>query len=576
LRQLAVNSLKFSVTPNIVISTVAEKSFSSIKKISRLRCTSLDRIVIPNLIGNRNASSFKIPACEGKTTLLLNHTVIAIDKTVIARNEAISFDKTDCFSSHKPGFAMTTLIILFSLFSFSANAKILLPQILSSDMVLQRDKPINIWGFASPNEKVEVAFAGQKKQVITNEIGNWSVVLSPLKTSAKPQTMTISGANKILLTNILVGEVWVCSGQSNMVYEMRKLVKIPKPKNEALGFPSDEVAKAHNSQIRIFLVNRKQLTKPDSIHKSWAVAQDSALRAFSAAGYFFAKEVQQKLGVPVGMICSAVSGSAIEPWISPAAFAQEPFFKTQKVSNDPGKFYTPMIEPLSKFKIRGFLWYQGETNCFLNEDISYAYKMKTLINLWRKAWGEQLPFYYVQIAPFDYSKQKSDKVVLTADTEPKFWEAQQQILRMPNTGMVSTNDLNDNGGDLHPTYKWEVGRRLALLALAKTYNKDIPFSGPVYQSASFKNGKAVLTFQNLELNNEPITGFTIAGKDGKFVDADAIVKDGKVVVSSKGISAPTAVRYNWTESPTGNFSTYSLPALPFRTDNPLTDQFKPN
>ncbi len=473
--------------------------------------------------------------------------------------------------------AMTAITILLSLFCLSANAKILLPQILSSNMVLQRDKAINIWGFAAPGEKVEVTFAGQKKETITDKNGNWLVVLSPLKTSAKAQTMSISGTNKIELTNILVGEVWLCSGQSNMEYQMRKLAKIPKPKNEKLGFPSDAVEKAKNAEIRIFLVNRKQLNKPDSVHKSWAVAQDSALRAFSAAGYFFAKEVQEKLGIPVGMISSSVSGSAIEPWISPEAFAQETYFKSQKVGNDPGKFYTPMIEPLAKFKIRGFLWYQGETNCFLNENISYAYKLKTLVNLWRKAWGEQLPFYYVQIAPYDYSKQKSDKVVLTAETEPNFWEAQQQVLRLPNTGMISTSDLNDNGGDLHPTYKWEVGRRLALFALGKTYHLKIDFSGPIYKSINFSNGKALLDFDYLKTTSAiPLTGFTIAGKDGKFINAAAVVKNGKVVVSAKEIASPVAVRYNWTENPSGNFYSNGLPALPFRTDNPLTNQFKTN
>jgi sialate O-acetylesterase len=474
--------------------------------------------------------------------------------------------------------AMTIIIKLLSFFSLNANAKILLPQILSSNMVLQRDKPITIWGFAAVGEKVTVTFAGQKKEAISSQNGNWAVVLNPLKTSAEPQSMVISGSNTIELSNILVGEVWLCSGQSNMEYSMRKLAKIPKPKNDKLGFPADEVAQAKNKQIRIFLVNRKTLIKPDSIHKSWSVAEDSALRAFSAVGYFFAKELQQKLGVPVGVISSAVPGSAIEPWISQEAFAAEPYFKNEKVGNDPGKFYTPMIEPLSKFKIAGFLWYQGETNCFLNEKISYSYKMKTLINLWRKAWGENnLPFYYVQIAPFDYSKQKSDKVVLTADTEPAFWEAQEQILRLPNTGMVSTSDLNDNGGDLHPTYKWEVGRRLALWALAKTYRQKTDFSGPVYKTVAFKGDKAILDFEYLKANaSGTVTGFTLAGADGKFVPANAVIKAGKVWVSAKDVALPKAVRYNWTENPTGNFYGHGLPALPFRTDNPLTQQFKTN
>jgi sialate O-acetylesterase len=492
-------------------------------------------------------------------------------------DEAISFGKSDCFSSRKPGFAMTALIILLSLCSFSANAKILLPQILSNDMVLQRDKPINIWGFASPDEKVEVIFAGQKKETITDKNGNWLVVLAPLKTSTKAQTMTITGSNKITLTNILVGEVWVCSGQSNMEYAMRKLAKIPKPKNEKLGFPSDEVTTAKNNQIRIFLVNRKTLIKPDSIHKSWSIAQDSALRSFSAVGYFFAKEIQTKLGIPVGMISSAIPGSAIEPWISENAFTKEDYFKNQKVGNDPGKFYPTMIEPLTLFKIRGFLWYQGETNCFLNEKISYAYKMKVLINSWRKAWKENdLPFYYVQIAPFNYSKTKG-KVPVDENTEPELWEAQTQLLRLPNTGMVSTSDLTDSNEDLHPTYKWEVGRRLALWALAKTYNQKLDFSGPMYKTVSFKDGKAILDFDYLKSGSSgPITGFTISAKDGKFINAEAVVKDGKAIVSSSEITAPVAVRYNWTENPSGNFYNNALPALPFRTDNPITKTFKTN
>ncbi len=570
-----------------------------------------------------------------------------IKHIVIARrnDEAISFDKLDCFSSHKPGFAMThalssllgtdssefsekqspltvissraekslnltkkisrqrfTLLemtgvqsssgngkmwqslmftAIFALFSFSANAKILLPQILSSNMVLQRDKSINIWGYASPEEKVEVNFAGQTKQTVTDKNGNWLVVLAPLKTSAKPQTMTINGSNKIELSNILVGEVWLCSGQSNMEYQMRKLAKISKPKNEKLGFPADEVEKAENEEIRIFLVNRKQLIKPDSIHKSWAVAKDSALKAFSAVGYFFAKELQHKLGIPVGIISSSVSGSAIEPWIAPEAFNQEKYFQNQKVSNDPGKFYTPMIEPLSKFKIRGFLWYQGETNCFLNETISYSFKLKTLINLWRKAWDEKdMPFYYVQIAPYDYSKQKSDKVTLTVETLPNFWEAQQQILRMPNTGMISTNDLNDNGADLHPTCKWEVGRRLALLALGKTYQQKIDFSGPTLKKKRIYMQYVILSFENLKFFVSPtrddFTGFEIAGHDNKYTKATAFQKGTDIVLSAPEVKNPKKVRYNWSENPKGNLYNNGLPALPFRTDNPLTNQFKPN
>jgi sialate O-acetylesterase len=477
----------------------------------------------------------------------------------------------------RSSFPKYLLVVMLAMFAIKVEAKVLLPQILSSNMVLQREKPILIWGFSAAGEEVTVSFAGQTRSTKANATGNWEVILAPLQASATPRTMTIVGTNKILLDNILIGEVWVCSGQSNMEYAMRKLIKIPKPLNEKLDFPQNEVENAKNTNIRIFLVNRKTLIKPDSLHKSWSVAQDSALRAFSVVGYFYAKELQEKLGIPVGMIESAVSGSAIEPWIDRTALEKEKFFDGKKLSNDPGKFYGPMIEPLSKYKIRGFLWYQGETNCFLNEDISYAYKMKALINLWRTAWNDQnLPFYYVQIAPFIYSKEKG-QAMLNENTEPKFWEAQAQVLRISLTGMVITTDLNDKMEDLHPTYKWEVGRRLSLLALAKTYGKNISYTGPIFDKVSFSGTKATVSFQHAEglTFNKGITGFEVAGKDNQFYPADAKIVGSKVILGAKQVNQPTQVRFNWHEEISNTLTNSTrIPALPFRTNNPLTAQFK--
>lgn len=475
------------------------------------------------------------------------------------------------------------LLLLFGTVT-KTDGKVLLPQILSSNMVLQRDKPVNIWGVADAGELVSVSFAGQVKQTITDANGKWMVVLAALKTSAVPASMVIKGSNTIVLDNILVGEVWLCSGQSNMEYAMRKIAKVKPPLNKKLGYPVDALEKADNPQIRIFLVNRKQLGKPDSIHKSWSVARDSALKSFSAAGYFFAKELYARLNVPVGVISSAVSGSAIEPWI-PAENLQNVengYFKDQKVGNDPGKFYTPMIEPLTLFALRGFLWYQGETNCFLKENISYSYKMKALIDSWRKAWkgGSSLPFYYVQIAPFNYAATKG-KVVLDEYTAPEFWEAQAQLMRVPNTGMVITTDLNDYPDDLHPSYKWEIGRRLALWALANTYHKKIVYSGPVYKAVTFKGNIAELEFEHIgkglvSHDGKALDCFMIAGADWKFVPADAVIKNNKVMVSAKGLERPVAVRFGWNEAMRPNlYNKAGLPALPFRTDNPLINQFNP-
>jgi sialate O-acetylesterase len=480
------------------------------------------------------------------------------------------------------------LMVLFGA-ALSADAKILLPQILSSNMVLQRDKPLNIWGFGAEGEVVTVSFATQVKQTITDANGKWRIVLTPLHTSSVPAVMTIQGSNTIVLNNILVGEVWLCSGQSNMEYAMRKIAKVKKPLKEKLGYPIDELEKANNSQIRIFLVNRKELSKPDSTHKSWNAAQDSALKNFSAVGYFFAKELQEKLNVPVGMISSAVSGSPIEPWINKDELdnAQTGYFKGQKVGNDPGKFFTPMIEPLTPFALRGFLWYQGETNCFLKENISYSYKMKALINSWRSAWAKatdlqntELPFYYVQIAPFNYSTTKG-KVVLDEQTEPEFWEAQTQLLRMPNTGMVITTDLNDYPDDLHPTYKWEIGRRLALWALANEYGQKLTYSGPIFKVMTVKGNKAELEFAHigkglLSVDGKALDCFTVAGADGKFIRAEAVIKGNKIIVSAKALKKPVAVRFGFNEKMRANlYNRNGLPALPFRTDNPLTEQFKP-
>lgn len=471
-------------------------------------------------------------------------------------------------------------LILMLALAVKVDARILLPQVLSSNMVLQRDKPVTIWGFGAAGEPVSVSFAGQLKQTTTDASGKWKVLLDPLKTNAVPAVMTIKGSNEILLSNILVGEVWLCSGQSNMEYPMRKLVKVKKPLNPKLGAPLDEVEKAHNPLIRIFLVNRKELAKPDSIHKSWSIAEDSALRAFSAAGYFFAKELQAQLGVPIGMISSAVSGSAIEPWIPKEKLASG-YFQDKKTGNDPGKFYTPMIEPLTPLAIRGFLWYQGETNCFLKENISYTYKMDALINSWRTAWKDQeLSFYYVQIAPFNYSATKN-KVVLDENTEPEFWEAQAQIMRLPNTGMIVTTDLNDYNDDLHPNYKWVIGRRLANWALAKTYQKPMVYSGPMYKSVKFKKGTAEITFDYVgggmvAEDGKALSGFELAGPDGKFIPAKAVSKGQKILVSSKGLKKAVSLRFGWSESAKSNlYNTAGLPAMPFRTNNPLINQYKP-
>lgn len=473
---------------------------------------------------------------------------------------------------------LNRLYLLCSLFLLSLNLKadIVLPRILGNNMVLQRNKPVAIWGKATVGEKVSVQFADQTQTTTTDGSGNWRVTLTPLKASNTPAELVISGTNTIRLQNILVGEVWLCSGQSNMEYTMRKNSKV----NPALGNPQsnainpvNELDYAKNPAIRIFLVNRKTLSKPDSLHRGWELAQDSALRSFSAPAYFFAKELQATLHVPVGVISSAVPGSRIEPWISQEAFRNDAAFADKKVEGEPGKFYEPMIRPLVPFSMAGFLWYQGETNCFLKETVMYTQKMNTLITSWRKAWDDQpLPFYYVSLAPFRYSESK-DNVTLTKETLPEFREAQEMLLNLPNTGMIVTTDLVTDLSDIHPPYKWEIGRRLALVALHDTYgHKEIVYAGPVFEKMKARNGAVELQFNHtggglISRNGLPLTGFQIAGADGVFVEATATIDGKKVIVSAKEVPKPVAVRFGWDEAAQPNLANKEgLPARPFRTD----------
>jgi len=474
---------------------------------------------------------------------------------------------------------------LFLLVYTGMHAQLLLPKIIGNDMVLQRNQAVPVWGTARAGTGISVDFHGQEKRTIADSNGNWRISLDKMPASAMPGKMTIRSTmgETIVLQNILVGEVWLCSGQSNMEYSMRKNSKLTVPAG-VNDWPVNELETAHNKNIRIFLVDRKKM-KPDSAHGGWSTAEDSALRSFSAVGYFFAKKLYQELRVPIGVIASSVPGSRIEPWMPEDAFTALPFFReqrdsTHKIDGEPGKFYQTMIAPLAPFAIEGFLWYQGESNCFLNERIQYTYKMKALIEQWRKIWhNNALPFYYVQIAPFAYSKS-AGKISYTSESLPEFWEAQALALKIPYTAMVATSDLNNDIDNLHPHFKWEIGRRLALCALSGVYSrKDIVPMGPLFKQVKINGAIAVIDFTYkgsglISKDGQPLKGFTIAGDDGKFVPATANIKNNEVEVTASSIHRPVAVRFNWNEAAHPNlYNKEGLPAFPFRTDNPIEKEF---
>lgn len=463
--------------------------------------------------------------------------------------------------------------IWMALFCTDTWANISLPKIIGHSMVLQRGQPVPIWGYALEGEKVSVQFAGQTKTTTTDANGNWKVILDAMQANATPQQLMIAGSDTVVLNGILIGEVWLCSGQSNMEYTMRKNSKVQVPLGK--NWPVNELETAHNPAIRIFLDERKKMNS-DPKHLGWSVAEDSALRSFSAVGYFFAKKLCDELHVPIGVISASIPGSRIEPWMPREAFLQLPFFQqqtdsTHKIDGDPGKFYTSMIQPLVPFALKGFLWYQGESNCFLGETTQYTHKMEALINWWRKDWGNAaMPFYYVQIAPFEYSKTRA----LTKESLSYFREAQEAVMQqVPHTGMVVTTDLNDTITQLHPEYKWEIGRRLALWAINKDYGKkDVVYTGPIFKSMKVDGNKVLIRFSEVagELKSNDgkvLNSFSVAGKNGQYVPATAEIKGEEVVVFATSIPKPVAVRLGWKEGDHPNLvNGAGIPAMQFRTE----------
>ena len=453
-----------------------------------------------------------------------------------------------------------------------AMRQLSLPYIFGDNMVLQRDKPVPVWGVASPGAQITVNLSNddcyQRLEGTADTQGRWQVMLDPMPASTKPYFLMVTSwsdslvngkhhgdLSGVLLRNVLFGEVWLCSGQSNMEYSMRKNSKFEKAAHGS--GPPDALEKADNPAIRIFLM-RPNYSKADMhIQRAWDTAAGGPLKDFSAAGYFFAQKLYDELHVPIGIISNAVPGSAIEPWLP-----------------DTGKFYQTLVRPLAPFGLRGYCWYQGETNCMMNDTLRYPGKMERLIDGWRSLWGDTaMSFYFVQIAPFYYSRSNGGNQAHSPELEPAFWEAQARALSLPHTGMVVTTDLVDSATDLHPAYKWEVGRRLALLALARDYKKDVVCSGPVYRGMTVRRREIALSFSGVgsglvSHDGQPLNWFEVAGRDGRFVPATAVIEGAdEVLVSAKGVRSPKAVRFGWNEAAQPNLcNKEGLPAMPFRTD----------
>ena len=445
------------------------------------------------------------------------------------------------------------------------QADVKLSKALGDHMVLQQGRPASIWGTAEPGEKVVVEMNASRAETAADSSGKWKVQLE-LPAVGGPYEIHIVGKNTLKLTDVLVGEVWVCSGQSNMQW----------PVTQALE-PEKEIAEANHPQLRLFTVGLVPAKEPcDELPSpnqgGWQVCSPATVPGFSAVAYFFGRKLQQELGVPVGLINSSWGGTICEAWTSHETLAGDADFAAildrskefqEGNPNQASVLFNGMIRPLLPMPIGGAIWYQGESNVTRAEQ--YAKLFPAMITDWRKNWGVgDFPFLFVQLAPFRYG-----------NVDPRMcaelWEAQLKTLALANTGMAVTTDISDIK-DIHPKNKQEVGRRLALWALAKTYGKDCVYSGPLYKSSTVEGNAIRVGFEHAQgglvaKDGQPLTHFEIAGSDEKFVPATATIDGETVVVKSDSVTQPVAVRFAWTDTAEPNlFNTAGLPASPFRTD----------
>lgn len=484
----------------------------------------------------------------------------------------------------------STLLAAFSVASgLVARAEVTLPALFGDSMVLQCDMPVPVWGWADPGEDISVVFAGQTKHTKADQDGRWLVKLDALAANSETTALTISGQNKITINNVLVGEVWICSGQSNMEWPISQSAN-----------SEEEIASANHPAIRLFNVPRHitAATPQEKGLGEWQVCSPETVPGFSAVGYFFGRRIQAELDKPVGLIGSNWGGTRIEPWTSLSGFRAVPELKeiAEQVSTaqaiaakqeeevaiertEPSAIYNAMIHPLVPYAMRGAIWYQGESNGM--EGMSYYHKKRALVAGWRKLFNPDLAFYWVQLANF---KEPSENPAGGYGWST-IREAQRKALTIPHTGMAVTTDIGE-AGDVHPRNKQDVGHRLAQWALHQTYgDENLTPSGPLYKSHTVERDSIRITFdyvgkglmagakQGLNPTNEVADGsleqFAIAGEDRQWHWAKAVIDGETVVVSSENVPNPAAVRYGYRMNPEGAnlYNKDGLPASPFRTDN---------
>jgi sialate O-acetylesterase len=489
----------------------------------------------------------------------------------------------------------------------SASAEVKLPAVFTDHMVLQREEAVPVWGQAAPAENVVVEFGGQKKSTQADANGRWRIKLDAMPANAQPQTLK---AGQATVQDVLVGEVWLASGQSNMEWEMGW-----KPETQA------DLATAAQPSLRFLKIPKVTALSPqDDVNAAWVASSPESAAAFSAVAYYFGVRLLEELKVPVGIVLSAWGGTQIEPWTSVEGFEAIPELKDfaanaraslpgnaayraayetyltavgqwslatrdaltkgqpapllppqpatfPKSEGSPTALYNAMIYPLAPFAFRGTIWYQGESNH--NEGFVYTAKTKALLASWRSVFQQpELPFYFVQIAPFQYGAE--DPEIL-----PQFWVAQRECLRIPHTGMAVISDLGEVA-DIHPGKKKEVARRLSLWALSKTYGrKEIDPSGPLYSSFAVEGQTLRVTFDGAATglasrDGKPLTHFELAGSDNVFHPAEAKIDCNSVLLSAQSVPQPRRARFAWNKTAIPNLMDRDgLAASAFHTHWPV-------
>lgn len=453
-----------------------------------------------------------------------------------------------------------TLLLFFVLTPLLLNAQLRLPPLFSDHMVLQQNVDAPIWGWSWPGSEVTVkgSWNNEEVKVKTQNNGAWKAAVKT-PSAGGPFFITITSGEVIELKDVLIGEVWICSGQSNMEWSM----------NGAIDGKA-EVPNANLPMVRMFQGKKMAADYPQVKGEGeWKTTTPENAQWFSAVGYFFGKKLNRELNVPVGLINVSWGGTPADTWIPENVVLNDPELSAANAKlkeydhwpKKPGAVYNAMIHPLLPFQIAGAIWYQGEGNT--GAPLAYKKMMENLIQSWRNGFDKDFPFYYVQIAPFTYGDIETGTLIR---------EQQVKMLEIPQTGMVVISDYVEDVKDIHPRYKQPVGERLANYALAETYGKEVPHKSPLYKSMKIEKNKIRITFENapnglISKGGDP-TEFLIAGEDQKFVPAKAKIEGSAVIVSAKEVKSPVAVRFGWPNASVPNlFSKEGLPVSCFRTDD---------